>query len=126
MTKLMSIPGAGPARAPFHYTMSGLEDVWLQNGFAVEHTCYGEDVRIEDADGLHRALARSIVSDKMLMNERELLFLRKLMVLSRDDLARLLGCSDQRIACWEEGESTIDPFAERLYRMLVREWLGDA
>ena len=30
------------------------------------------------------------------MNERELLFLRKLMGLSRDDLARLLGCSDQR------------------------------
>ena len=60
MTKLMSIPGAGPARAPFHYTMSGLEDVWLLNGFAIEHTCYSEGVRIEDADGLHRALARSM------------------------------------------------------------------
>jgi hypothetical protein len=34
MMKLMSIPGAGPAKAPFHYTMSGLEDVWLLNGFS--------------------------------------------------------------------------------------------
>ena len=128
MKKLMSISGARPARAPIHYTMSGLEDVWLLNGFAIEHTCYGEGVRIEDADGLHRALALTIriVSDKMPMNERELRFLRKLMRLSEDDLAHLLGCSDQLIACWEEGETAIDPFAERLYRMLVREWLGDA
>ncbi len=49
MKKLMSISGARPARAPIHYTMSGLEDVWLLNGFAIEHTCYAEGVRIEDA-----------------------------------------------------------------------------
>jgi putative transcriptional regulator len=125
MKKLMSISGAGSARAPFHYTMSGLEDVWLLNGFAIGHTCYGEGVRIEDANGLHRALARGIVSDKTPMNERELRFLRKLMRLSEEDLAHLLGCSDQLIASWEEGEAAIDPFAERLYRMLVREWLDD-
>jgi transcriptional regulator with XRE-family HTH domain len=54
------------------------------------------------------------------------LFLRELMSLSQHDLARLLGCSDQLIASWEEGKAPIDPFTERLYRMLVREWLGDA
>lgn len=125
MKKLMSISGARPARAPIHYTMSGLEDVWLLNGFAIEHTCYGEGVRIENANGLHRALARAIVSDKMPMDEREVLFLRELMSLSQDDLAHLLGCSGQLIASWEEGKAAIDPFSERLYRMLVREWLGD-
>ena len=125
MKKLMSISGARPARAPFHYAMTCLEDVWLVNGFAIEDTRYGQGVRIEDVDGLHRALARAIVSDKMRMDEREVLFLRELMSLSQDDLAHLLGCSDQLIASWEEGKAAIDPFSERLYRMLVREWLGD-
>jgi hypothetical protein len=32
-----------PAHAPepFHYTASGLENVWLLNGFTVEDTPYG-------------------------------------------------------------------------------------
>jgi hypothetical protein len=42
-------------------------------------------------NGLHRALARGIVSDKTPMDERELRFLRKLVRLSEEDLAHLLG-----------------------------------
>jgi putative transcriptional regulator len=117
--------GDKPALKPFHYTMSGLDNVWLLNGFTIEKTPYGEGVRVEDADGLHRALARTIVSDKTLMNGHELRFLRKLMGLSQNGLARLLGCSDQRIARWEKGQTGLDPSAERLFRMVVREWLGD-
>ena len=118
--------GQTPAPEPLHYTVSGLENVWLLNGFVVEETPYGRGVRIEDADGLHRELARAIVLDKAPMSGRELRFVRKLMGLSQNGLARLLGCSDQRIARWEKGHTAaIDPSAERLLRMVVREWLGD-
>jgi len=117
--------GKKPALKPFHYTMSGLDNVWLLNGFTIEETPYGTGVRVEDADGLHRQLARVIVSDKTPMNGRELRFVRKLMGLSQNGLARLLGCSDQRVARWEKGQTAIDPSAERLLRMVVREWLGD-
>lgn len=117
--------GKRPASKPFHYTMSGLDNVWLLNGFTIEETPYGTGVRVEDADGLHRELARVIVSDKTLMNGPELRFVRKLMGLSQNGLARLLGCSDQRIARWEKGQTARDPSAERLLRMVVREWLGD-
>ena len=64
-------PGKNPASKPFHYTMSGLDNVWLLNGLTIEETPYGTGVRVEDADGLHRELARVIVSDKTLMNGRE-------------------------------------------------------
>lgn len=117
-------PGQNPTVRPLHYTISGLDNVWLLNGFVVEPTRYGTGVRIEDADGLNRVLAEAIVSDKLAMSGRELRFVRKLMGLSQNGLARLLGSSDQRVARWEKGQ-VIDPAAERLVRMVVREWLGD-
>lgn len=118
--------GQEPAPKPFHYTMCGLDNVWLLNGFAVEETTYGPGVRVEAADELHRVLARTIVQDKAAMSGPELRFLRKLMGLSQNGLAQLLGCSDQRVARWEKGQTAaIDPSADRLMRMLVLEWLGE-
>lgn len=116
--------GLEPAPTPLHYTMSGLDNVWLLNGFHIEETPYGKGTRVEDSEGLHRALANAIVTDKAPMSGRELRFIRKLMGQSQNGLARLLGCSDQRVARWEKGQ-TIDPSAERLVRMVTKDWLGD-
>jgi transcriptional regulator with XRE-family HTH domain len=114
-----------PADAvPFHYAASGLPDVWLLNGFAIEQTPYGEGVRIEDADGLHAALALWIATGARTPTGADLRFLRKSMRLSQNDLAHLLGCSDQSIARWEKDKSAIDPAAERLVRLLVLDHLG--
>jgi putative transcriptional regulator len=116
---------APPARASaFHYTASGLPDVWLGNGFAIEHTPYGDGVRIEDADGLHAALAVSIATDKKTPTGADLRFLRKIMRLSQNGLAHLIGCSDQSVARWEKDKSEIDPAADRLVRLLVLDYLG--
>jgi putative transcriptional regulator len=116
---------APPALASaFHYTASGLSDVWLLNGFAVEHTPYGDGVRIEDVDGLQMALALRIATDKKTPAGADLRFLRKTMRLSQNRLAQLLGCSDQSIARWEKDKSEIDPAAERLVRLLVLDYLG--
>ena len=117
-------PGVEPAPTPLHYTMCGLDNVWLLNGFHPEETAYGPGVRVEDAEDLHRALAAGIVADKAPMSGQELRFIRKLMGLSQNGLARLLGSSDQRVARWEKGQP-LDPSAERLIRMVTRDWLGD-
>jgi putative transcriptional regulator len=126
MTVLTKEPiQAPPALAsPFHYAASGLSDVWLLNGFAVEHTPYGDGVRIEDADGLHAALAQCVATDKRTLTGASLRFLRKSMRLSQNRLAHLLGCSDQSVARWEKDKSEIDPAADRLVRLLVLDYLG--
>jgi DNA-binding transcriptional regulator YiaG len=108
----------------FRYTASGLANVWLLNGFAIEHTPYGDGVRIEDVDGLHAALALWIGTDKRPPTGAELRFLRKAMRLSQNGQAHLLGCSDQSIARWEKDKAEIDPAAERLVRLLVLDHLG--
>ncbi|MDI3308524.1 MAG: helix-turn-helix domain-containing protein [Acetobacteraceae bacterium] len=116
-------PPAAPE--PFHYTASGLPNVWLLNGFTIEETPYGRGVRIEDADGLHRELARSIVTAKQAIAPAELRFLRKLMGQSQPMLAKWIGISDQTVARWEKGITEIDPAAERLVRLLVLDWLNE-
>jgi putative transcriptional regulator len=109
---------------PFHYTASGLPNVWLFNGFVREQTPYGAGVRIEDADGLHAALAYALATDKQSFADADLRYLRKHMRLSQKGLARLLGCSDQTVARWEKGKTDIDPAAERLVRLLTLDFLG--
>ncbi len=110
---------------PLHYVACGLDNIWLLNGFVVSDTPYGRGVAVEDADGLHRAIAHALVSDKQPIAGQELRFLRKHMNLSQQGLANLLGSSGQRIARWEKGQSGIDPAAERLVRLLVLGWLQE-
>lgn len=114
------------ANPGFHYKASGLSDVWLVNGFTVETTTDGPAVRIEDVDGLHAAIARSVVATGRRLAAAEVRFLRKLLALSQADLAGLLGVSDQTVARWEKAATAIDPAADRLLRFLVREHLGDS
>lgn len=117
---------SSPEKAgPFHYTASGLTDVWLLNGFHMDQTPDGPAVRIDDADGLHSTIAHSIVTAKRPLGPAELRFLRKLLRLSQAGVARLIGSSDQTIARWEKGETNIDAAADRLIRFVVREHLGE-
>ena len=113
------------ATEPFHYRASGLPDVWLLNGVQREDTPDGPAVRIEDADGLHRELARAIVAVRQPIKASELRYLRRFLALSQASLAALLGISAQTVARWEKAETGIDPSAERLVRFIVTEALGD-
>jgi DNA-binding transcriptional regulator YiaG len=123
MTKPKAMPPAAPV-VPFHYSGAGLSDVWLLNGFHLEDTPDGPAVRIEDADGLHAALARGIVAARQAISPAELRYLRRFLRLSQANVARLLGISEQTVARWEKGETAIDPSGERLVRFIAMEALG--
>ena len=127
MSKTHTLPAAKPRKAPeapLHYTASGLDDVWLMNGFTLEATPYGEGVSIQDADALHDTLAQVIATGNAALRPAELRFLRKHVGLSQEGMARMLGCSSQSVARWEKGQVAVDPSAERLVRFIVMEFLG--
>ena len=42
---------------PYHYTESGLDTVYLLNGYEIVKSERGTGVRIQDVDGLHTAIA---------------------------------------------------------------------
>jgi putative transcriptional regulator len=47
----------------YHYTDSGLDNIYLVNGFNKSETAYGEAVAIDDIDGLHNAIGRWLIND---------------------------------------------------------------
>jgi DNA-binding transcriptional regulator YiaG len=106
----------------YHYLGCGLPNVFLQNGFELTKSPYGEGVVIHDLEGLHDAIGQIIVSSTGVLTGNEFRFLRTELELSQATLADLLGCDVQSVARWEKGKSKqINASSERLLRRLYQE-----
>lgn len=103
----------------YHYTESGLTNVWLANGFTIRKTKYGEGVSIHNVDGLHRAIARAL-ANKPHLTGAQVRFLRKEMGMSQRGLGELLGVTDQSVALWER-KGRLPKTADRLLRLIYVE-----
>ncbi len=102
----------------YHYEGCGLKNVWLQNGYTVKVTKFGDSVSINDVDGLHRALALAIVEAARPITPEEFRFLRIELGLSQKSLGALLGISDQSIANYEKSTHKIQRIADVALRSL--------
>ena len=125
--QVFAFSGAGVSNdvAPYHYKQCGLDDIYLLNGF---HTHLVDDevgVAVQDADGLHRAIALNIVRNKAVLCGKEVRFLRKLLDLTQSELALWLGYSSQQVARWEKGQGVVNSSADRLLRVIYTASLGD-
>jgi DNA-binding transcriptional regulator YiaG len=105
----------------YHYKESGLDNVWLVNGFRVRRTSYGEAISIEDVEGLYKAIARSLVEKAGTLNGKEIRFLRKHLGLSQRTIGAVLGSNEETVSNWERGKSAIPHGADRLLRAYWRE-----
>jgi DNA-binding transcriptional regulator YiaG len=103
----------------YHYTEIGLQNVWLENGYNVRKTSYGDAVSIDDADGLHRAIGRKL-AQKSHLTGAEFRFLRKELDLSQHRLADMIGTTEQTVALWEK-RGKIPKTADRMFRALYLE-----
>ncbi len=112
------------ARKRFHYTMCGLDNVFLLNGFALRSTPYGKGFSIENIDGLHAAIGKRLIEERKMLRGRELRFLRHEMNLSQNRLATLLGVDEQTVARWEKGQANISGPADKMIRLLYADWVG--
>src|SRR5689334_1856236 len=106
----------------YHYTESGLQNVWLKNGFVIRKTPYGRSVSITDVAGLHRVIGLAIARQPKLTGA-ELRFLRKEMEMSQTALAILVGTSEQNVSLWER-RGQIPRTSDRLIRLLYAEHTG--
>lgn len=104
----------------YHYTESGLRNIWLVNGYRTIKTPYGDATQIEDVDGLHRAIALNLVNHKPRLSGVEFRFLRRELDLSQAKLADIFGNEAQSIALWEK-HGRVPKWADRFLRALYRE-----
>lgn len=111
---------------PYHFTECGLPNVILNNGFTLEGEGEEETVAITNIDHLHRALGHTLTDSRQPrgLTGAEVTFLRTEMGVAPEELARLLGVTEREVTFWQSGNHTIEPSAERLFRLLYRENYG--
>jgi len=113
------------AKKPFHYTMCGLDNVFLLSGFRIRTTAaYGKVFSIDNIDGLHAAIGGYLVHERKSLDGKEIRFLRHEMDLSQARLAALLGVDEQTVARWEKGQANTSGPADKMIRLLYSEWIG--
>ena len=102
----------------YHYTESGLPNVFLRGGYDVHDTEFGEATSIHNLEGLHKAIGLDIVQKAPVLTGDEVRFLRKEMDLTQTSLAGIIQVSEDSVRGWENGRSNIPPPAAALLRLI--------
>jgi putative transcriptional regulator len=105
----------------YHYTESGLQNIWLANGYVKRETADGVAVAIHDLDELHDAIGRTLAMRPHLTGAG-LRFLRQELNLSQRRLGEMLGASEESVSLWER-KGKIPKSADRIVRALYLEKL---
>jgi putative transcriptional regulator len=108
-----------------HYIQCGLGNVFLQNGYSIESSPYGEGVSIHDVDSLHKAISRTIIDKPTPLRGDEFRFLRVELDLSQKALGEYLGKTDQSVANWEK-TGNIPREVDFLMRHIFRQTMNEA
>jgi len=109
----------------YHYTESGLDTVYLLNGYEIVNSSKGTGVTILDIDGLHVAIGRTIIENNKKLSGSEFRFLRTELLMSQAALAQLLHVKELTIARWEKGQTKIPVTADATIRLLYGEHIGE-
>lgn len=96
----------------YHYTDSGLQNVWL-TGVEVRDTAHGPTTIIPAIEDLHRLIGMSIAQANRQMTGAEVRFLRTELDLSQRALAELLDVQENTLRRWEQGKVNIPGLAQR-------------
>lgn len=109
-----------------HYRMSGLDNVYLINGYDTEVMDGEEYVTIHDPDDLHAKIAHFLATKPDPLTGKELRFLRKMLDLSQEQLARHLGYERLQVVRWEKGNPAVPRVADLAVRAMYLHQLRDA
>ena len=109
----------------YHYLESGLDDVYLVNGFKRFSSSRGTSIAISDVDQLHEVIGMYLCRQRKELRGSEIRFPRQEMLMSQSTLARLLEVTEQTIHRWEAEKSRMPRAAEAIVRLLYAEQTGN-
>jgi putative transcriptional regulator len=113
------------AKAMYHYTECGLQNIHLINGFNKEVIEGEEYVSVDDVYSLHRVIAKCIINNSVMLATASFKFLRIELDLSQKSLGALLGVDTQTIARWEKGQTAIPRTADVALRAYYIESINE-
>jgi DNA-binding transcriptional regulator YiaG len=106
----------------YRYKGCGLDNVYLQNGYAINTLRSGEEVvSIEDIEGLHCAIASAIVDSASALDARTFKYLRKELDMSQRQVAQMFDVDEQTVSLWERARNPVPQHADLMLRTLVKE-----
>jgi DNA-binding transcriptional regulator YiaG len=114
-------PMTKPRNNVHHYLDCGLENVFLEGGFEVIDTPYGQGVTINDLDGLHNCIASCLIKKPMPLNGKEFRFLRTELDLSQTAMGDLCGRKERRLRDWEKNNEKVPEPANTIIRIVYKE-----
>lgn len=108
----------------YHYTESGLSNIYLVNGVNTEIEDGEEYTSIDNMDGLHKAIALAIVDSKRPLTHEEFKFLRVELNQSQVALAKHFDVTEQTIARYEKNQTKIPRTTDAYLRSLHAASMG--
>jgi putative zinc finger/helix-turn-helix YgiT family protein len=103
----------------YHYTESGLPNVWLLGVELFECDCGESFAFIPCIQELHQLLAKILLTQENPLSGPEIRFLRKTMGLKAKEFAYLIGVKNITVSRWERGgispPNSIDRFIRLFY-----------
>lgn len=117
MTKFYH-PKSPPCEAPILYRGSGLDGIYLCNGYERQQINGEWFTSIEDIEGLHVAIGMYLVEHKPTLASDEIRFIRNVMDRTQGEIAEALGVDEQTVARWEKGKTAMSGPADRTLRII--------
>ncbi len=108
----------------YHYTESGLPNVWLIGVEMFECECGEKFAFIPCIQELHKLIAHELITQENSLSGQEIRFLRKTMGLKAKDFADLLGVKNVSISRWEHDEFSPSGPTDRLIRLFYAADMG--
>jgi DNA-binding XRE family transcriptional regulator len=102
----------------YHYTESGLQNVYLQNGYKEIDTPYGKAISIDKMDGLHQVIAQGLLEQPFLSG-REFRFLRVELGMTQREIGEFIGVSAQSVALYEKS-ARVQKRADQMIRAIYK------
>lgn len=108
-------------RIMYHYKGTGLDNVYLTNGY--KEVKFGDEVAVSvsHVKELHKAIAKQVFSQSSRLSGKEIRFLRNEIGMSQAAFAELINVKVQTFANWEKGTHKVQGAADRLMRLYVKD-----
>jgi len=103
-------------KGKYHYTESGLQNVWLVGVEIFKCDCGEKFAFIPYVKELHKLIAEILLKQENQLSGRDIRFLRKHMGLKAKDFAERLGVKNVTVSRWEQGETIPPKTIDRLIR----------
>ncbi len=107
----------------YQYKETGLDNVWLANGYTVKETPYGDAVHVESADALDGVIAQTLIQSEEPLSGQAFRFLRQQLGMNQPDVGTFMAVDAQTIARWEKGTTAIPLTADFVMRALYASYV---